>query len=127
MTGQARGEYDETYRITRPDGSVRWIHDRAFPIQNAAGEVHRMVGTAEDITERRQLEEQFRQSQKMEAIGLVAGGVAHDFNNLLAVMRGYAEILLMDTGASNPKSGQKRRGRLQRRPAGDRILVPRCG
>src|ERR1022692_2665646 len=74
-TKQERCEYDETYRITRPDGSVRWIHDRAFPIRNAAGEVYRVVGTAEDIAENRKLEEQFRQAQKMEAIGQLAGGV----------------------------------------------------
>ena len=88
---QASGDYDEEYRIIRPDKEVRCIHDRAFPIRNASGEVYRIVGTAEDITERRQLEAQFRQSQKMEAIGQLAGGVAHDFNNILAaiVMQAY--------------------------------------
>jgi two-component system, cell cycle sensor histidine kinase and response regulator CckA len=92
-TKQPRGEYDETYRILRPDGSVRWIHDRAFPIRNPAGEVYRVVGTAEDVTEHRQLEAQFRQSQKMEAIGQLAGGVAHDFNNILAVIQMQAGLL----------------------------------
>ncbi|HXT39796.1 MAG TPA: PAS domain S-box protein, partial [Candidatus Angelobacter sp.] len=55
-TKQASGEYDENYRITRPDGAVRWIHDRAFPIRNTGGEVYRVVGTAEDITRRKQVE-----------------------------------------------------------------------
>lgn len=54
---QVRGTYDEVYRIVRPDGSVRWIHDRAFPVANANGAPYRIVGTAEDITARRLAEE----------------------------------------------------------------------
>ncbi|MEQ9103541.1 MAG: response regulator [Rhodothermales bacterium] len=55
-TKQVTGEYDETYRILRPDGSIRWIRDRAFPISNERGVVYRVVGTATDITEQREAE-----------------------------------------------------------------------
>ncbi len=55
---QAVGEYDEMYRIVRPDGSMRWIRDRAFPVRNDKGEVFRIAGIAEDVTERKQAEEE---------------------------------------------------------------------
>jgi len=51
---QVAGDYDEIYRIIRPDGSIRWIHDRAFPIRDASGNIYRIVGTADDITKRKQ-------------------------------------------------------------------------
>jgi PAS domain S-box-containing protein len=100
LTKQLRGEYEETYRIIRPDASVRWVHDRAFPIRDAAGQVYRIVGVAADITNQRNLEQQLRHIQKMESIGQLAAGVAHDFNNVLAVIRGNAELALMDAGDS---------------------------
>jgi PAS domain S-box-containing protein len=53
-TKQVAGEYDEIYRIIRPDGSIRWIQDRAFPIRNAAGKIYRIVGIADDITKRKE-------------------------------------------------------------------------
>src|SRR5204863_8476561 len=74
--------------------SVRWVWDNGFPVRGAGGQVYRFVGLAKDVTEWKRLEEQYRQSQKMEAFGQLAGGVAHDFNNLLTVINGYAELLM---------------------------------
>lgn len=90
---QALGNYDETYRILRPDGSCRWVHDRAFPVKNAAGQVTGVVGVAEDVTERKISEEQSLRAQRIEAIGTLAGGIAHDLNNILAPMLMVAPLL----------------------------------
>ncbi|MBE0544400.1 MAG: hypothetical protein IH623_23915 [Verrucomicrobia bacterium] len=79
---------------------MRWIRDRAFPLRDAEGTVYRIVGVAADITNQRNLEQQLRHIQKMESVGQLAAGVAHDFNNVLAVIRGNAELALMDAGDS---------------------------
>jgi two-component system, cell cycle sensor histidine kinase and response regulator CckA len=110
------GATDETYRIVRPDGTVRWIRSRSFPVHGPGGQLERVVGTAEDVTGQRQLEEQFRQAQKMESIGRLAGGIAHDFNNLLTVINGTAELAALDL----PRDSPLRTDLLQIRQAGER-------
>ncbi len=92
---QIVGPYDQEYRIVRPDGSIRWIRDRAFPIRNADGEIHRIAGVASDITERRHLERQMLRTQRLESIGTLAGGVAHDLNNALAPILMGLQMLRM--------------------------------
>ena len=84
------------FRVARPDGTTRWVRARIFPVRDASGAVYRFAGVAEDITELRLSEERFRQAQKMDAIGRLAGGVAHDFNNLLTVILSYSDLLLSE-------------------------------
>lgn len=74
----------------------------AEPLRAAEGEILGVIGMALDITDRKQLEAQLRQAQKMEAVGRLAGGIAHDFNNLLMVIQGYTELLLDRLGSVHP-------------------------
>src|SRR3989440_1930480 len=65
---QARGDYDEEYRIVRPDGSMRWIRDRAFPVSDSEGRVYRIAGVAEDITERKRAADKIRRLNRVYAV-----------------------------------------------------------
>ena len=90
------------YRMRHKDGTWVFIESTASVVRNAAGQVQYMVIVNRDIGERRRLEQQLHQSQKMDAIGRLSGGVAHDFNNLLGVIIGYGEILEESVPESDP-------------------------
>ena len=79
--------------LKRKDGTSVWCHLTLAPVSDGSGAPEYFTGVVEDITERKRLEEQFLQAQKMRAIGQLAGGVAHDFNNLLTTILGYCELI----------------------------------
>ena len=89
--GEARG-LEAAWK--RRDGSVIFVRESARAFRADDGRVLYYDGIVEDVTERRRLEEQLRQAQKMEAVGRLASGVAHDFNNLLTIIMGYSDLLL---------------------------------
>jgi PAS domain S-box-containing protein len=91
------------YRVCRRDGTYITVRDDGYFILDAAGKIARMVGFVGDVTEQRMLEARMRQSQRMEEVGQLAGGVAHDFNNLLGVIIGQAELLLQHLSAADPQ------------------------
>ena len=85
--------WSEEYRFCRDDGSERAMLDRGFVVRDDAGRAARVVGTMIDLTERRASEQRSRESERLEAVGHLTGGVAHDFNNLLTVILGNSDIL----------------------------------
>ena len=99
-----RRDVDIEYRTVWPDGTERRLTTTGHYTFNANGEFARGAGVTIDVTDRRSLEEQLRQAQKMEAIGQLAGGIAHDFNNMLTAILGNAQFL-----ADELPSGDRRR------------------
>jgi two-component system, cell cycle sensor histidine kinase and response regulator CckA len=88
-------------RRTRKDGRIVQVTLSMSPIRDSAGRLVGASAIGRDVTDRKHLEEQFRQAQKMEAVGRLAGGVAHDFNNLLTIINGYTQELLDNPRASD--------------------------
>jgi PAS domain S-box-containing protein len=99
-TGRGR----ELHEVQEPDaagGLTRWLTTKV-PLRDGDGRIVGVVTVAMDVTERRRLEDELRQAQKMEGLGRLAGGVAHDFNNLLMVITGRIELLLRKLESSEP-------------------------
>jgi two-component system cell cycle sensor histidine kinase/response regulator CckA len=86
----------------RKDGTTFWNLLALSPVIDAGGRVTNFIGVQTDVTDRRKLEMQFLQAQKMEAVGRLAGGVAHDFNNVLSVILSYAEMIAADLQPDEP-------------------------
>ena len=89
-------------RITTRTGEIRWIDHKCWPVFSKEGTDMGRRGSNRDITQRLLLENQYRQSQKMEAVGRLAGGVAHDFNNMLGVILGFTELAINKLPIDDP-------------------------
>ena len=102
LTAGTREFYALQKRYIHKDGQVVWGNLRVSLIRNASGAPQFVIGMVEDVTERKQIEQQYLQAQKMDSIGRLAGGIAHDFNNLLTVILGNTDMLLEEVSGEHP-------------------------
>jgi PAS domain S-box-containing protein len=92
-TGEA---FTNTYRTVWPDGSIHWAQSYGAPITDELGRTQRVIGTIQDVTERRMIEQQLHRQERLAAVGQLAAGIAHDFRNLLSTIILYAQMPMMD-------------------------------
>jgi PAS domain S-box-containing protein len=94
-------DYNVRYRAIKANGETIWLQDIVRVVKDESGRIRRLRGVMVDITEQHQLEEEFLQVQKMEAVGRLAAGIAHDFNNLLTIISGYTQLVQELLGPGN--------------------------
>ena len=121
LSGEQVGPIE--HRILRKDGAIRWVRNTIVPRFNPSGALMAYDGLIQDISERRALQEQLLQAQKMDGIGRLAGGVAHDFNNLLTAILGYVEVARMDLPEGLPADHALRSDLTEIGAAGDRAAA----
>jgi PAS domain S-box-containing protein len=95
--------YEIEHRMRYRDGTWRWVHTSANPYRRADGAIHTWLGTTADIHDRVTAEEQLRQTQRLQAVGGLAGGMAHEVNNMMSVVMGFGELVLDAIGKDHPQ------------------------
>ena len=123
--------FEIEYRILTKNKNVKWIKTRTFPILDKDGTINMLTGITEDIDDRKKLERRLIRAEKMESLGILAGGVAHDLNNILLPMVGYPDVLLKNLPADStlrkPLEMIKESGKMAAETVQDLLTLARRG
>jgi len=119
MLAGSREQFFLEKRYVKQDGAAAWARLSVSAVRDPAGALIHTVSMIEDVSERKQLEEQLVHAQKLEALGRLAGGVAHDFNNLLAAMMGYTQLIQRTLPPEDPRQADL----IEIRRAGERAAA----